>query len=157
MPVFTDPDRLLSTMELAYNNKAQGAAQRLASIRGVLVPDDHPTLPPYVHDLDGEQSWDLQSELHWHEELFQAYERGEIDSLSLSIQRELPQPLQFPPPGREEWKTINATSLILRIVRDHGNDTELRGQAEFLVAPADDRWYIVHWQSLPELAPTETP
>ena len=82
--------------------------------------------------------------------MFEAQQPRQIFSLSLTIQRLPPEPVELPGPGQEEWRQIFATNVNLRLLFAPDDGLEVQGaQAEFITAQADDRWYLVEWTDLP--------
>ena len=147
----------ITALEVIYNDQVRSATERRQEYEELFPPRDHTTLPGFKFQLQpgdaqelGIENWGIDPELTIHENMFAAQESRQIFSLSLAIVRLPPEPLDFPPLGQEEWRKIFATNVSLKLLFAPDDGLEVTGgQAEFLTAPADDRWYLVEWTDLP--------
>jgi Tol biopolymer transport system component len=63
------------------------------------------------------------------------------------MQHTPPVDLEPPQPGRDGWKTISTTSIQVHV--QSKSEEVFNGEARFLMAPLDDRWYLVDWYEFP--------
>ena len=150
------PENLIKNLQAIYNDKVFSAGERNV-LYADLFSADNTSLPPFLFNFQpvdvepGEEpSWGLDAELRAHENMFRALEDRNIHSLELTIEQRPPEPLEFPGPGQEDWVEILATNVFLRLMFNPQDGLLVDGgQAEFLLAPADGRWYLVDWKDLP--------
>jgi hypothetical protein len=156
IPTPTIPDNVIAALEVIYNDKTRGANERFQAYENLFPPADDDSLSfifffqPDDIEPGEEGSWGLAGELEAHRNMFRAQEEGQIYSLELRIQRQPPEELEFPQPGQENWVQIFATNVNLRLMFNP-NDGLLvdGGQAEFKLAPKNNRWYMTEWKDLP--------
>jgi len=151
------PEAVIEALQVIYNDQVRNALERRDLYENLFSPADHASVPGYIFrfqpiDVEpGEEpTWGLDSELSAHENMFRAQENRDIFSLELTIQHTPPELLEFPPIGQEDWVRIFATNVFLRLMFNPQDGLLVDGgQAEFLLAPADGRWYLVDWKDLP--------
>ncbi len=158
-PVFSpsSPENLIKTLQVIYNDQVRDAAERYLLYQDLFPPADHATLPGFIFHLQpvdlepGEEtSWGLDTELQAHENMFRAQANKEIFALELSIQHAAPIELEYPSQDQQDWREIFATNVSLQLKFNPQDGLWVDGaQAKFVLAPADDRWYIVDWTDLP--------
>jgi hypothetical protein len=154
----TRPEYLIENLAIIYNDTLRSAAERQDAYGDLLLAaGGEPPRPDFVFrfqdvDIQGglPPSWGLAQEIAAHSNLFAAQENGEVYSLELDVTYGDPEPLEPPQTGREDWREILATNVNLRLLFNPNDGIEVEGgQAEFQLAPFDDRWYIAGWTDLP--------
>jgi hypothetical protein len=154
------PESLVNAIATVYNDTVRTAQQRLALYQDLFPPaTSELDFVFWVQEMDVQsglpRSWGLTEEIDAHRNIFQAQERGDIFSINVSIQHEPPEPLEFPDPGQEDWRQVQAINVNLRLLVTPVEGFEVvGGQARFLMAPADNRWYICEWRDLPRPMPS---
>jgi hypothetical protein len=152
----SNPDNLIEALEIVYNDKVRSASQRSQVYETLFPAADHDSLEfifffqPVDVEPGEEPSWGIDGELESHRNMFSAQEARDIFSLELTITRLDPSPLEFPQPGQETWVEMFSTNVNLRLMFNPQDGLLVDGgQAKFLAAPADDRWYLTEWTDLP--------
>jgi len=153
----TAPESLITGLMRVYNDVLHDAAERHAFYADLFPPAAHDSLPGFIFHFQSvdvepgeEATWGLDAELSAHENMFNAQAARDIYSLALSLGYAAPEPLGFPEPGQEDWVMIFVSNCYLRLMFNPQDGLQIDGgQAEFILAPADDRWYIVDWTDLP--------
>jgi hypothetical protein len=151
----SSPDNVITMMEIAYNDTAQSANDRLAAYASLFDTAFVFRFQPadIAHGLPA--TWGLEEELAAHHSIFDPA-AGQIYSLELRITREPARDLTPPEPGRKGWKEVFATNVYLRLMFNVDDGLEVNGgQAEFKFPPPDvgrsqaTRFRIADWTDLP--------
>ncbi len=156
IPPPTSPENLIEALQVIYNDPVRTAEERLEAYRSLFSPANHDSLPDFLFRFQpsdvapGEDpTWGLDAELQAHQNMFAAQTNRDIFSIELTIQYNPATELQFPEPGQENWREVFATNVFLRLMFNPQDGLLVDGgQAKFLCAPADGRWYIVEWMDI---------
>jgi hypothetical protein len=152
---------LLRAIQVLYNDTVRTAQDRFDAYANLFPPTDHPILPSFVFRYGGNDigappiRWETAEELDVHRNLFQAQDGQKISELTLNLTYSHPTDLDPPIPGRKGWKESFVTSSYISFQRPGEESVRIDVRdTRFVMAPGDDRWYIVDWYELPASAPT---
>jgi hypothetical protein len=157
IPIPTLPENIVKALEVIYTDKVRTATERRQEFENLLAkPAGCDSCTAFLFDFQPADevthgtpdTWGRPEEVQSHENLFQAQDNGDIESLTLTIQQAPPEDMNQQ--GREGWKSILATNVHLRLMFNPNDGLEVnQGQAEFRVYPYGGRWWLGEWIDLP--------
>ncbi len=150
IPFPSSPEKVFEALIAIYNNESLPFEERLGAYSDLFASDEHGSLPQYTYRFPPDSVWTRDQELEAHRVLFELQSRGDHARV-LDLQMDYSSAAEGTMNGHVEV-LVEHIFLAMHFWPDDDILVLYNTSARFVLAPLNDRWYIVEWHDVGDLA-----